>query len=120
MNMNVGPVGRTEQPIRVNAVADVTPNAQSGQASIRWTDPQGKSHSMSEGGLVKSIEQALQKLRGTMTNLEFSIHEKTGNIMVKVMETETGTVIREIPPEKMLDLVAKLWELAGIFIDERK
>jgi flagellar protein FlaG len=31
---------------------------------------------------------------------------------------ETGEVIREIPPEKFLDMVAKLQELAGILVDE--
>jgi flagellar protein FlaG len=40
--------------------------------------------------------------------------------MVKVMDKEDGKVIREIPPEKTLDLVAKLWELAGILVDERR
>ena len=39
--------------------------------------------------------------------------------MVKVINSETNEVIREIPPEKILDLVAKMWELAGILVDER-
>jgi len=29
-------------------------------------------------------------------------------------------MIREIPPEKILDLVAKMWEMAGILIDEKR
>jgi flagellar protein FlaG len=28
-------------------------------------------------------------------------------------------VIREIPPEKILDMVAKMMELAGILVDEK-
>jgi flagellar protein FlaG len=40
--------------------------------------------------------------------------------MVKVLNTDTGQVIREIPPEKNLDFVAKLWEMAGILVDERR
>lgn len=39
--------------------------------------------------------------------------------MVKVVNTETDEVIREIPPEKILDMVAKMWELAGIMVDEK-
>jgi flagellar protein FlaG len=40
--------------------------------------------------------------------------------MVKVIDRDTKEVIREIPPEKFQDLVAKLWELSGLVIDERR
>ncbi|WP_167686495.1 flagellar protein FlaG, partial [Paenibacillus polymyxa] len=30
-----------------------------------------------------------------------------------------GELIREIPPEKTLDLVAKMMEIAGILVDEK-
>ena len=39
--------------------------------------------------------------------------------MVKVINEETGEIIREIPPEKILDMVAKMWELAGILVDRK-
>ncbi|TAH63570.1 MAG: flagellar protein FlaG [Gottschalkiaceae bacterium] len=51
--------------------------------------------------------------------LEFSIHEATRYISVKVIDTNTDEVIREIPPEKILDMVAKLWEMAGIIVDKK-
>lgn len=51
--------------------------------------------------------------------LEFSIHETTNIISVKVIDTNTDEVIREIPPEKILDMVAKLWEMAGIIVDKK-
>ena len=40
--------------------------------------------------------------------------------MVQVVDSDTGEIIREIPPQKILDLVAKLWELSGVFLDERR
>ena len=57
---------------------------------------------------------------GVQTQLEFSIHEGTKEIMVKVINTDTKEVVREIPAEKILDMVAKIWELAGIIVDERR
>lgn len=51
--------------------------------------------------------------------LEFSVHEATRYISVKVIDTNTDEVIREIPPEKILDMVAKLWEMAGIIVDKK-
>lgn len=58
-------------------------------------------------------------VRDTQTFLEFSLHEDTGTIMVKVRNRDTKEVIREIPPEKILDLVAALWDVAGLMVDER-
>lgn len=72
-----------------------------------------------EAEVIRAIEHANKSLEGVYTQFEFSIHEKTREIMVKVIDRETGDVIREIPPEKILDIVAKMWELVGILIDER-
>lgn len=80
----------------------------------------GEHFSVGEEHLIKAIERANKALQGAETTFEFSVHEKTKQIMVKVLDKEKGTIIREIPPEKTLDLVAKLWELAGIVVDERR
>lgn len=79
-----------------------------------------KERAFSEEELVEAIEKANRALVGAKTQFEFSIHEKTKQIMVKVIDTQTQEVIREIPPEKILDMVAKMWELAGILVDERR
>ncbi len=39
--------------------------------------------------------------------------------MVKLIDKETDEVVKEIPPEKILDLVASIWDLVGILVDER-
>lgn len=80
----------------------------------------GDNYTVSDEQLVKAIERAIKAMQGKTTNLEFSIHEKTKLIAVKVLDSESGEVIREIPPEKSLDFVAKLWEMAGILIDEKR
>jgi len=74
---------------------------------------------VSEAEVIRAIEQANEAFRIVNTRFEFSIHEGTKEIMVKIIDEETEEVIREIPPEKILDLIAKIWELAGILVDER-
>ncbi|WP_342571182.1 flagellar protein FlaG [Paenibacillus sp. FSL R5-0749] len=69
--------------------------------------------------LIKAIDKAVKALQGPTTTLEMSVHEKTHQILVKVLNKETGELIREIPPEKTLDLVANMMEIAGIIIDEK-
>jgi len=75
----------------------------------------------------KYTQEELESAIGTVNKainpydrrLEFSIHEATKLISVKVIDTNTDEVIREIPPEKILDMVARLWELAGIIVDKK-
>ncbi|WP_339267539.1 flagellar protein FlaG [Paenibacillus sp. FSL R5-0470] len=80
---------------------------------------QGAKIPIGEEQLLRSIARAVKALEGPTTSLEISIHEKTHALMVKVMNKETGELIREVPPEKTLDLVASMMEIAGILIDER-
>lgn len=70
--------------------------------------------------LVQQVEQANRFFVNRHTHLQFSIHKETKAIIVRIINSETQEVIKEIPPEKMLDLVAKLWELAGLFVDEKR
>jgi flagellar protein FlaG len=79
----------------------------------------GESNNLGEEVIVKAIEKANKALTGATTTFEFSIHEQTKQIMVKVLDKDTGELIRELPPEKVLDMVAHLWEMAGIIVDEK-
>lgn len=72
-----------------------------------------------EEELIKSIESANEELIVYDRRLEFSIHEKTKDIMVKVIDASTDEIIREIPPEKILDLAAYLMEISGLIVDEK-
>jgi len=74
---------------------------------------------LGEDYLLQMIENANKVLEGPDVMFKFSIHQSTHKIMVKVIDQETGKIIREIPPEKILDLVAAIWELAGILVDEK-
>ena len=54
------------------------------------------------------------------TNLSFKYHEETNRISITVKDSDTDEVIREIPPEKALDMLAKAWEMAGLLVDEKR
>lgn len=88
-------------------------------SDLNAMERQGVRVPVGEEQLIRTIDRAVKALEGPTTSLEISIHEKTHALMVKVMNKETGELIREIPPEKTLDLVAKMMEIAGILIDER-
>jgi len=75
---------------------------------------------MDEKRWIEVIERANKAIESNTCSFEFSIHEQTKQIIVKVIDNETREVIREFPPEKILDMVAKMWEVAGIMVDERR
>jgi flagellar protein FlaG len=75
---------------------------------------------VSQEAFVKTLEKANKAVEGVQIKFEYSIHKKTGEIMVKMLNSETNEIIREIPSEKILDLVAGFQELSGVIIDEKR
>ena len=70
--------------------------------------------------LKKMIEEMNKKINNSNEVAMFGIHEETNRVMIKIMDKDTKEVIKEFPPEKTLDMIAKLWEMAGILVDERR
>lgn len=94
-------------------------NALRSTTELTKLEKQGAQVSLGEEHLIRTIERAVKALEGPTTTLDVSVHQKTHTIMVKVLNKDTGELIREIPPEKTLDLVAKMMEIAGILVDEK-
>lgn len=69
--------------------------------------------------LDKAIEMANKTLKQHNNFIERSVHEVTKTVMYVMKDTETDEVIREFPPKKIQDMIAKMWELAGLFVDEK-
>lgn len=67
-----------------------------------------------------AIADINKKIRPTHTQCEFKFHEQTNRISITVRDSETNEVIKEIPPEKTLDMIAKTLELAGLLVDEKR
>jgi flagellar protein FlaG len=67
--------------------------------------------------MVEDLQASLEMLQQKNTHLDFSVHEKTDRIMVRITDQDTGDVIREIPSEEFLNLAAKLQEMVGLMFD---
>lgn len=69
----------------------------------------------------KAVEDVNKKMiTNQNSELQFGIHEGTHRVTIKVIDRQSKKVIKELPPEKTLDMIAKAWELAGIMVDERR
>ena len=69
----------------------------------------------------EKLKKVMEEMAATLPHSEpkFGIHEKTNRITIKLVDRTTQEVIKEIPPEKNLDLLAKRMELAGVLVDEK-
>ncbi len=78
-----------------------------------------KGQQPTEKEIKSKIDQANSELRHAKTGLDFKYHEATKRVSITVYDKDTKEVIREIPPEKTLDMLEKMWELAGMVVDDR-
>lgn len=68
--------------------------------------------------LAEALSQINQTMETFHTELRFTTHEASGETIVKVVKSETGEVIREIPPEYVLKIVAYVKEMLGLLLDK--
>jgi len=72
-----------------------------------------------EAAVVQAAERLNKTAEAFSTQLRFSVHRATNEIMVKVVDSKSGEIIREIPPEKILDAVARMQETLGLLLDAK-
>ena len=70
--------------------------------------------------IESAVKRANNTMRMTKTSCQFQYHEDTNRVSIKVIDKDTEEVIREIPSEEALELIQKMWEMAGILVDERR
>lgn len=71
---------------------------------------------------IETIKDAVEKINKSASNsiAEFGIHEKTNRIVIKIVDKTTHKILKEFPPEETLDMIAKVWEQAGLIVDEKR
>lgn len=70
----------------------------------------------------ESLKRAVEEINRKTADSEavFGIHESTNRVTIKIVDKKTKEVLKEYPPEKTLDMIAKVWELAGLLVDEKR
>lgn len=98
-------------------------------ATVQITNTQKSGTDNGESNLAQQNEKKeasikelkdIQKVINRNTIAEFGYNEPTNRITIKIKDKDTDEVIKEIPSEKALEMLAKAWELAGILVDEKR
>ena len=68
------------------------------------------------------LKRAVEEINRKANNSEaiFGVHEGTNRVTIKIVDKQTKEVIKEFPPDKTLDMIARVWEMAGLMVDEKR
>ena len=70
----------------------------------------------------ENLKKAIESINKKMNDSEcvYGIHEGTNRVTIKIIDRQTKKVLKELPPEKTLDMISRVWEMAGILVDEKR
>ena len=70
----------------------------------------------------KQIDQAMDRLKAAMqtkaSSLSFSLDQQTGGTIVRVVDTETGDLIRQIPSKELVEIARALDKMQGMLLKQ--
>lgn len=116
-------VGQAASSLTERAVDDVkqvdAQNQQKLQQNQYKNNNQDEKAQPLEREQLEQMAQQLQDFMGEMNrSLQFKVDEDSGRDVIKVLDKNSGEVIKQYPSEEVLSLVSKLSESAGILIDQ--
>ncbi len=90
-------------------------------ASSDAKDDDAKSNKEANERKLKSIiGDTNNKMKDVRRMCEFSYHADVNRVSIKVINADTKEVIKEIPPEKTIEMIEKIWDIAGLLVDEKR
>jgi flagellar protein FlaG len=113
------------QPVHTAATADksaVAPSAVSGSAAPAKSDSVTSKYSDSRGDpetLIAAVQEIEKFVQSVRRNLEFSIDEASGKVIVKVIASETGEVVRQLPSAEALKIADNLQSAHSLLFDAK-
>lgn len=108
------PVVADKPAVAPQVVSAPAAASQPDTSTSKGSDPEKKSQELEAA--VKQMEKFFQSVH---RNLEFSIDDKSGKVVVKVIATETGEVVRQLPSAEALKLADSLKNANSLLFDAK-
>lgn len=122
-NGSVTAVGQAvpARPAAVSSQAAAQPPASLPQLATQPAEPSGTAQMV--GPDAQSVREAVDRinafLKSAQRDLNIEIDKDTGIVVVKVVDRESGEVIRQIPPEETLAIAKNLDTAQGVLFRSR-
>jgi len=110
---------QTAEPVnaKVSEKASITEQAAIAKEKASITQQEKKSLTPTQ---LDKVAQQLQDFVGEMNRgLEFTVDKDSGRDVIKVIDKNSGDLVKQYPSEEVLTLVAKLSDSVGGFIDAK-
>ena len=69
-----------------------------------------------EAQLTQAVRDANHAARMVSSNIEFSVDQKSGKTIVKVVDSTTQQLIRQMPTEEMIEIARALDRMQGMLL----
>jgi len=79
----------------------------------------GQSTELSVEKLQEAVEKMNELMQGGNRSLNFSVDDSTEKVVVKVMDTDTKEIVRQIPSEETLKFAEHLEGMLGLLFDDK-
>ncbi|MCL2855538.1 MAG: flagellar protein FlaG [Defluviitaleaceae bacterium] len=100
---------------------EVAQTALTGDVPVRgYQAPSGgllREEEISDQMLERAFADANKAIPNNSFSLSYGVHEATNRITVGIYSSDTGELIRELPPESRLDTYARISEFVGLLFD---
>lgn len=102
-----------------------SPSAATAQALLKEprvaTQPQNplQEAARSADEIQQDIEKMNDQLKSMNRSIRFSVDDESHDIVVKVVDENTGDVVMEIPPEEVLKLRERMSEMSGLLVEKQ-
>jgi len=96
----------------------ISATPQAGSDAPAVTDPLAKAADqvVNKAAVQDAVKSANEAVRQVATNLKFETDDSTGQTVVRVIDSETQKVLRQMPSEEMLSLAKAMDRMRGLMI----
>jgi len=114
--MKLSPVTVVKPAIMEDTVADVVrsvDSVKSAQTSVESDELNKDNHKPALSLVKEAADHGNQLMQTVNRNLQFKVDDATNEVVVKIVDSESGKVVRQIPSEEMLSFIKHLEEMQG-------
>ncbi len=114
--------------MRIDPISPVNPTGNTAAAGKLAGNTEASNQNQNQDSIQPKpkedqLQQALDKVKDGFEKanigFEYSVDEATKREVVKVIDKDTKEVIRQFPPEEILNMLQKMYEMLGVLIDKK-
>ena len=121
--MAIEQIGNAAPAVALNLPGTAAPQAVDATPAVQSPPPAASKPPPSAASSLEQVQQAIKQVAAQVqaksSNLEFSIDQSTGSTVVRIVDTQTNEVIRQIPSQEMIDIARAIGSAQGLLLKQK-